>query len=223
MHCFGRDACTGSQSISDGTARSSIARARGCGGSTVKNVSTTPTDAAIAGPPVRNAGGQSGSALLKERTTARPAIAAIRNARPERSPPKVIPTPKTAHDLQRRHTGGTASANARRGSIRRLCLAETHCMKGTHAWTQEQPFARRKSQGGDACRARTFGEMRCRVSASDIAIVGPVRVTSPPLQRAKYALKPIFAADRKQAPFVLIAFLCALPSVSQSKKKATSI
>jgi hypothetical protein len=132
-------------------------------------------DAAMAGPLVEHAGGRIRSVTADGAYDGAPVYAAIRAARPQRSPPKVVIPPAARSVL----TPGTPHGGSER---------ERHAAKiGAHgrmAWQKASGYGRRalvettisrlKRRGGDRLTARTFGaqcqEMAFRIAAANKAI-----------------------------------------------------
>ena len=132
-------------------------------------------DAALAGPLVGHAGGRIRSVTADGAYDGAPVHAAIRAARPQRSPPKVVIPPAARSIL----TPGTPH-----GGSERERHAATIAAHGRMAWQKKSGYGRRalvgtaisrlKRRGGDRLTARTFGaqrqEMAFRVAAANKAI-----------------------------------------------------
>ena len=132
-------------------------------------------DAALAGPLVGHAGGRIRSVTADGAYDGAPVHAAIRAARPQRSPPKVVIPPAARSIL----TPGTPH-----GGSERERHAATIAAHGRMAWQKKSGYGRRalvettisrlKRRGGDRLTARTFGaqrqEMAFRVAAANKAV-----------------------------------------------------
>ncbi len=129
----------------------------------------------MAGPLVENAGGRIRSVTADGAYDGAPVYAAIRAARPPRSPPRIVIPPAS--------TSVRAAGTAHGGSERERHAAQI----GTHgriAWQKATGYGRRalvetaisrlKRRGGDRLTARTFGaqsaEIALRIAAANKAI-----------------------------------------------------
>ncbi|MEO1459434.1 MAG: IS5 family transposase [Pseudomonadota bacterium] len=133
------------------------------------------SDAAMAGPLVSGAGGRIRTVIADGAYDGAPVYDAIRRARPQRSPPKIvippsrpsIPMPGTAHGgtERERHAAEIAASG-------RMAWQREHSYgKRSHA---ETAVFRLKRTGGERLKARTFGaqrrEVAFRISAENKAI-----------------------------------------------------
>ncbi|MEM8575955.1 MAG: IS5 family transposase [Pseudomonadota bacterium] len=133
------------------------------------------SDAAMAGPLVENAGGRIRSVIADGAYDGAPTMDAIRNARPPRSPPKIIiPPPRTAISPPGKPHGGSE----------RECHAAEIAAHGRIAWQKRNGYGKRshaetaisriKHRGGATLRSRTFGaqfqEITFRIAVANKAI-----------------------------------------------------